>query len=142
MKTIILEILIVMLIVVAIVFIIAICVGAYTFSDKTQHRYCKVFDREQLKLWEYMHANVFNFKYNYTFKGNRCFVWDNYIAVIWADDDAGLTSIYENNDTKKCILCTFDKKYSGKMSALLLNCVGLPDNEKDLANDATGLNIY
>lgn len=32
------------------------------------------------------------------------------------------------------ILCAFDTKYSGKMSALLLNCVGVPDDEKDLYN--------
>ena len=122
-----------MLIILAIAGVVVICVGAYAFSDKTNHRYCKVFDREQLKLWEYMHANVFNFKYAYTFKGNRYFVWDNYTAIIWADDgDAGLTSVHENNDTSECILCAFDTKYSRKMSELLLNCVGVPDDEKDL----------
>ena len=119
-----------MLIILAIAGVVVICVGVYAFSDKTNHRYCKVFDREQLKLWEYMHANVFNFKYAYTFKGNRYFVWDNYTAIIWADD--GLTSVHEKNAIKECILCTFDTKYSRKMSELLLNCVGLPDDEKDL----------
>ena len=128
--TLILEIFAAMLIVVAIALIVTICVGAYAFSDKTNHRYSKVFDREQLKLWEYMHANVFNFKYAYTYNGNRYFVWDNYQAVVWADD--GLTSVHENNDTRKCLLCAFDTKYSGKMSELLLNCVGVPDDEKDL----------
>ena len=130
METIILQILAAVLIILAIAGFVAICVGAYAFSDKTNHRYCKVFDREQLKLWEYMHANVFNFKYVYTVKGNRYFVWDDYEAIIWADD--GLTSIHKINDKKECILCGFDKKYSGKMSALLLNCVGVPEDEKDL----------
>ena len=124
------EILVFMLFVLAIALIVTICVGAYAFSDKTNHRYCKVFDRKQLNLWEHMHANVFNFKYAYTFKGNRYFVWENYEAIIWKDN--GLTSVHENNDTKKCLLCTFDTKYSGKMSELLLNCVGVSDNEKDL----------
>ena len=122
------EILVIMFVVLAIAGFVVICVGAYAFSDKTNHRYCKVYDREQLKLWEYMHANAFNFKYKYTFKGNRYFVWDNYQAIIWDD---GLTSVHKNDDTKECILCGFDKKYSAKMSALLLNCVGIPD-ERDL----------
>ena len=124
------EILVVMLFVLAFAGFVAICVGAYAFSDKTNHRYCKVYDREQLKLWEYMHSNVFNFKYDHTFKGNRHFICDNYEAIIWADD--GLTSVHKNDDTKECVLCGFDTKYSGKMSELLLNCVGVPDNEKDL----------
>lgn len=129
METIILKILVVMLIILAIAGFVIMSVGAYAFSDKTNHRYCKIFDRKQLKLWEYMHANVSNFKYTYTFKGNRYFVWDNYEAIIWADD--GLTSIHKINDIKECVLCGFDKKYSGKMSELLLNCVGVP-NERDL----------
>lgn len=128
--TLILEIFVVMLIVLAIAFIVTTCIGAYAFSDKTNHRYCKVFDRDQLKLWEYMHTNVFNFKYLYTYKGNRHFAWDNYEAIVWADD--GLTSIHNCNDDNKCLLCSFDTKYSGKMSELLLNCVGVPDDEKDL----------
>ena len=130
MEIIILEILATMLSVLVIALIVITCVGAYAFSDKTNHRYCKVFDREQLSLWEYMHEDVFNFKYAYTFKGNRYFVWDNYEAVVWADD--GLTSIHDYNDNKKCLLCSFDTKYSGKMSELLLNCVGVPADEKDL----------
>jgi hypothetical protein len=124
------EILGIILIILAIVLVITICVGAYAFSDKTNHRYCKVFDRKQLNLWEHMHANVFNFKYAYTFKGNRYFVWENYEAIIWEYD--GLTSVHDCSDNKKCILCTFDTKYSGKMGALLLNCVGVPEDEKDL----------
>lgn len=124
-----LEILVFMLFVLAIAGFVVMCIGAYAFSDKTNHRYCKVFDREQLKLWEYMHANAFNFKYAYTFKGNRHFVWNNYEAIVWED---GFTSVHENNAIKECILCSFDTKYSGKMSALLIGCVGVPDNEKDL----------
>ena len=116
------------LIILAIVFVITTCVGAYVFSDKTNHRYCKMYDHEQLKLWEHMHTNVFNFKYVYTYRGNRHFVWDNYEAVIWVED--GLTSVHERTDAKECILCTFDKKYSEKMGALLLNCVGVPEDEK------------
>ena len=123
------EILAIMLVVLTIVGFVAICVGAYAFSDKTNHRYCKIFDRKQLNLWKYMHANVFNFKYAYTFKGNRHFVWNDYKAIVWED---GLTSIHKDDDTKECILCTFDKKYSAKMSALLIGCVGVPYDEKDL----------
>lgn len=130
MGTIILKVLVIMLVILAIAGVVVICVGIYAFSDKTNHRYSKVFDREQLNLWKYMHANVFNFKYAYTFKGNRYFTWDNYEAIVWADD--GLTSVHENNDTRKCLLCAFDTKYSGKMSELLLNCVGVPNDEKDL----------
>ena len=76
-----------------------------------------------------MHANAFNFKSAYTFKGNRYFVWNNYKAIVWED---GLTSIHKDDDTKECILCTFDTKYSGKMSALLIGCVGIPYDEEDL----------
>lgn len=120
---------VVILVILAITMFVIICIHIYAFSDKTNHRYCKVFEREKMKLWQHMHANVFNFKYAYTYKGNRHFVWNNYEAIVWADD--GLTSVH-NNDIKECILCNFDKKYSGKMSVLLLNCVGVPDNEKDL----------
>ena len=124
------NILVVVLVILAIVGFVITCVEVYVFSDKTNHRYCKVHDRKQLKLWEHMHANVFNFKYAYTYKGNRYFEWGNYQAIIWAYD--GLTSVHEINSGKSCILCTFDKKYSGKMSTLLLNCVGVPNDEIDL----------
>ena len=93
--------------------------NAWVFSDKSNHRYTYVYERDQYELWEEIIANADKFEYKGFSDLAIHYVFDKYEAIIWKD--TGLTSIHLNNDTVDCVLSTFDKKHSAKMSELLLN---------------------
>lgn len=98
-------------------FVISVILELYIDFEPDNNLYCKLYLKEERKLWQELISNVNDFHYEDNFGLNYRFSSDNYTAFVWED---GECSIHVKNKST-CVLSAFDKRMSMKMAELLMN---------------------